>query len=133
MTRGQRNQYLEQNNLFWGRKNLTRLNEEKIRLVCYIHENISFKRKVKEENSNVILLRIDSGFSLDNIAGLYRPFKLAENETALSQAKIQLRNITNFIQDSSVNLILGDFNLDYKKNPAFDLIQIVKEPTWERI
>ena len=29
MTKKQRNQYLEQNDLFWGRKNLTRLNEEK--------------------------------------------------------------------------------------------------------
>jgi hypothetical protein len=29
MTKRQRNQYLEQNALFWGRKNLTQLNEEK--------------------------------------------------------------------------------------------------------
>jgi hypothetical protein len=29
MTKKQRNQYLEQNDLFWGRKNLTLLNEEK--------------------------------------------------------------------------------------------------------
>ena len=48
----------------------------KIRLVCYIGENFSFKRKFKEENSHVILLRIDSGFTIDNIAGLYRPFKI---------------------------------------------------------
>ncbi len=81
-------------------------------LVCYIRENISFKRKFEEENSHGILLGIDNGFSIDNIAGLYRPFKVEENETALSQAKIQLRNITNFLQDSSVNLILGDLNLN---------------------
>ena len=58
----------------------------KIRLVCYIRENISFKRKFEEENS-VILLKIDSGFTIDNIARLYRPFKIEENETALSKAK----------------------------------------------
>ena len=58
----------------------------KIRLVCSICENISFKRQLEEENSHVILLRIDSGFTIDNIAGLYRPFKIEENETALSKA-----------------------------------------------
>ncbi len=88
---------------------------DKIRLVFYICENISFKRKFEEENSHVILLRIDSGFAIDNIAGLYRPFKIAENETASSKAKIQLRNVTDFLQDSKVNLILGDLNLDYEK------------------
>ena len=120
----------------------------RITLVCYILENISFKRKFEEENSHVILLRIDSGFAIDNIAGLYRPFKIEENETALSK---HLRNVTDFLQDYKVNLILGDLNLDYEKRrensyqhrriydewleaiTAFDLIQIVKEPTWERI
>jgi ABC-type multidrug transport system fused ATPase/permease subunit len=33
----------------------------------------------------------------------------------LSKAKIQLRNVTYFLQDSKVNLILGDLNLDIKK------------------
>ncbi len=37
----------------------------KIRPVCYIRENISLKRKFEEENSHVILLRIDSGFTID--------------------------------------------------------------------
>ena len=64
--------------------------------------------------------------------------------------KIQLRNDTD-LQDSKVNLILGDLNLDYEQRrensyqhrriydewleaiTAFDLIQIVKESTWERI
>jgi len=69
----------------------------------------------------------------------------------LSKAKIQLRNLTDFLQDSKVNLILGDLNLDYEKRrensyqhrkiyderletfTAFDFIQVVKELTWERI
>jgi hypothetical protein len=69
----------------------------------------------------------------------------------LSKPKIQLRNITDFLQDSKMNLILGDLNLDYEKRrensyqnrkiydkwleaiTAFDFIQVVKEPTWERI
>jgi hypothetical protein len=72
----------------------------KIRLVCYIREKIPFKLQFEEGNSHVILLRIDSGFKIDNIAGLYCPFKIEENETALSKAKIQLRNITDFLQDS---------------------------------
>jgi hypothetical protein len=66
---------------------------------------------------------------------------------ALSQAKIQLKRITNFLQDSAVNVIVGDFNLDYEKRrensyqhrkvcnkllealTAFDFIQIVKKLT----
>ena len=172
MTKKQRNQYLEQNDLFWGRKNLTRLNEEKtfnrnlelvqrndnenglpqssferkktretflqeieipkgynmsllkipgFKLECELKslgqkirlaicENIPFKREFEEENSHVILLRIDSGFTIDNIAGLYRPFKIEINETAFSKAKIQLRNITDFPQDSYMNQFLGDIN-----------------------
>jgi hypothetical protein len=73
------------------------------------------KDSLRKKNSHVILLRIDSGFTIDNIAGLYRPFKIEENETALSKAKIQLKNVTDFFQDSEVNLILGDLNLDYEK------------------
>ncbi len=87
----------------------------KIRLVCYICENIPYKRQFEEENSHVILLRINSKFTIDNIAGLYRPFKIEENETALSKNKIQLRNVNDFLQDSKVNLIMGDLNLDYEK------------------
>ena len=102
-------------------------------------KTIPFKRQFEEEHSHGILLRIDSGFTVDNIAGLYRPFKIEENETALSKAKNQLRNVTDFLQDSKVNLILGDLNLDYEKrrekidDEDFDFIQVVKKPTWERI
>jgi exonuclease III len=112
----------------------------KIRLVCYIHEKISFKRQFEEENSHVILLRIDSGFKIDNI---YRPFKIEGNETATSKAKIQLRNITDFLQDTKSNLNLSDLNIDFGKRrkncyqlrkiydewleaiTAFDFIQVV--------
>ena len=82
---------------------------------------------------------------------IYCPFMIDKNETALSKAKIQLKNVTDFLQDSKVNLILGDLNLDYEKRrensyqnrkiydkwleaiTAFDFIQVVKEPMWERI
>ncbi len=43
----------------------------------------------EEENFNVILLRIDNGFTIDNIAGLYGPFKIEENKFVFSKAKIQ--------------------------------------------
>ena len=59
---------------------------------------------LKESLRKKILLKIDSGFSIDNIAWLYRHSKIEENETALSQSKIQLKNITNFLQDSAMNL-----------------------------
>ena len=52
-------------------------------------KTIPFKRQFEEENSHGILLRIDSGFTIDHIAGLYCPFKIEENETAFSKAKIQ--------------------------------------------
>ena len=59
---------------------------KKKRLVCYIRETISYKRTLEEENSHVIVLKLNPSFSVDNIAGLYRTFKIEENETALLQA-----------------------------------------------
>jgi hypothetical protein len=56
----------------------------KIILVCYIRENISHKRHFVGESYHVILLRIDSGYSVEKVAGLYTLYKIEENETALS-------------------------------------------------
>jgi hypothetical protein len=39
----------------------------KIRLICYIRENIPFKRHFEEENCHVILLKIGNGFDFDLI------------------------------------------------------------------
>ena len=89
--------------------------ENKIILICYICENVNYKRKIEEENSHVILLKLDKGFAVNNVVGLYRTFKIEENETALSQAKKQLKNITDCIQDFDVNLILGISILILKK------------------
>jgi hypothetical protein len=83
---------------------------DQIRLIFSICENIPFKRQFKEENSHVFLLIIDSGFTIDNIAGLYCPFKIEISETAFSKAKIQISNITDFLQDSYMNQFLGDIN-----------------------
>jgi len=91
------------------------------------------------------------GLQLTILQGFIVHLRLNKNETALLKAKIHLKNVTDFLQDSKVNLILGDLNLDYEKRrensyqhrriydewleaiTAFDLFQIVKEPTWERI
>jgi hypothetical protein len=88
----------------------------KIRLVCYIHANLPFKRQFEEANSQVFCLRIDSGFTMDNIViDIYCPFMIEKNETALSKAKIQLRNVTYFLQDFKKNPILDDLNLNYEQ------------------
>ncbi len=50
--------------------------ENKIRLICYIRENVNYKRKIEEENSHVILLKFDKGFAVNNVVGLYRTFKI---------------------------------------------------------
>ena len=52
------------------------------------------KRQFEEENSHGILLRIDSGFSIDNIAGLNRPFKIEENETTIVPLDFQMLSHT---------------------------------------
>ena len=62
---------------------------------------------------HVILQKLSNVFAVDNVAGLYRTFKLEENETALSHTKKQLKNVMDFIQDFEFNLVLGDFNLDF--------------------
>ena len=49
----------------------------------------------EEENTDLILLKLD-GFAVDNVVGLYRTFKLEENETALYQAKKIIKNRDQF-------------------------------------
>ena len=96
-----------------------------------------YKRTLEEENSHVILLKLNPSFSVDNIAGLYWTFKFEENETALSQATKQLNIITDFVGDFEVNLVLGDNNYQHRRIydewleavTAFNIVQIVKEPT----
>ena len=87
---------------------------------------------------------------MDQIVGIYRPFKMLSNISRLAHFKSQITVITNFLDTSKRVLVCGDFNLDYNKRNiqnyaqsrlydewieatvAFDLVQLIKEDTWVR-
>ena len=121
------------------------------RLVAYIKNTIKYSRTLEAINTNLLMLTIEGQYSIKQVCGIYRPFKLISNLTHLAEFSCQLKSITNFIDDAKKFVLMGDFNLDYQKVAtqnyqhrriydelleaayAFDLDQIVNEVTWSRI
>ena len=105
------------------------------KIICYILENVNYKRKIEEENSHVILLKFDKVFAVKNVVSHYRTFQIEENETTLSQAKKQLKSITNFILFFE-NISTGSAQqvcnkLDHALGKVVDfLTQIVTKTVW---
>ena len=124
---------------------------ETVWIVAYIKTSVVYKREREANGMNVILLDLDKKYAVTQLAGIYRPFKMAENQTHLSYFKQQLGEITNWLKDGEVCIITGDFNLDFNKRDvqiyqqrrvydellelsyAFELTQLVKEITWARV
>ena len=121
------------------------------RTAAYIRSNVGYERIRESQDSNVLMLRLVDSFLIKQICGLYRPFKMAPNVSQLDYFKNQLKQITDFVDDSKKLMLLGDFNLDFNKaatqnytnrriydellemTNAFDLDQFVKEVTWSRL
>ena len=49
---------------------------EKTRIVTYIKSDVKYWRTMEEKNTNVILLNLDSMYDVEQLAGIYRPFKM---------------------------------------------------------
>ena len=123
---------------------------ETTRVVMYLKSTICYERVYESQDHNVIMVNIKDNYSIEQIVGLYRPFKLVTHGNSVEQFKSQINEITNFLKDDKTKVILGDFNLDHhKKNEAsypqqrvydelieletaFDLHQLVREDTWSR-
>ena len=113
--------------------------------------NVLYKRKMEEEGNNVIMLKLDKQYTFTQVIGLYRQFKIINEQTQLQSFRKQLSEITTFIHTDQRTVVVGDFNLDYVKmneqtythrriydellemSYAFDLTQMVKEITWMRL
>ena len=121
------------------------------RVVMYIRNSISYTRRVESVDTNLICVQLQGNYAFNQIVGVYRPFKLVNTGSHRQQFKSQLNQITDYITNSKKLLLLGDFNLDYKKLAvqnyphrvlydellemiyAFDLCQQVNECTWSRV
>lgn len=121
-------------------------NEPKSRLCVYVKQNLKHSIKYSE---NIELMKVEVGEM--QIFGLYRPFKIANNQTYAGY----LTEIVDWIKQNSVigkpMVIIGDLNLDYnhRSNPNYSnhkllqewlqftdslsLKQTVKENTWARV
>ena len=122
-----------------------------VRTVAYVKTSIIYTRKKETNGTNVILLNLDKKYAVTQLAGIYRPFKMTENQTQLNHFRQQLKEITNWLKDEEMCLLTGDFNLDFNKcnvqiyqqrriydellelSYAFELTQLVKEITWARV
>ena len=122
-----------------------------VRTVAYVKTSIIYTRKKEANGTNVILLNLDKKYAVTQLAGIYRPFKMTENQTQLNHFRQQLKEITNWLKDEEMCLLTGDFNLDFNKcnvqiyqqrriydellelSYAFELTQLVKEITWARV
>ena len=123
----------------------------KSRIVAYIKSDVRYRRTMEDEDTNVILLNLDSMYDVEQLAGMYRPFKMVACTNRLSNFKLQIKQITDFVDTGKRMIVCGDFNLDYSKidisnyaqrrlydewletTIAFDLVQMVRDVTWTRV
>jgi exonuclease III len=122
-----------------------------IRTVAYLKSDVRYTRHLETMDRNVLMFELDDKYSVKQLSGIYRPFKLIDCPNRLEAFKGQIKTITDFIRDEKSAIIMGDFNLDYRKKDlqnypqrriydelleavtAFDLTQMVKEDTWLRV
>lgn len=125
--------------------------ENKIRMICYIRDNINYERRIERDNNNVMMLQIEEIYQVQQVVGIYRAFKIEDGLGLHDRMRDMVREMSDFIEENKTCVILGDLNLDFaKKNSpdyrqraiydewlemvdAFDLRQTVEEVTWERI
>ena len=128
-------------------------NNNKKRTGIYIHNRLSYLRRkdLEDENLHLVIIDVD-GINNLRIISIYRSFTAPSNLTPTDQFKLQIETIKRSI-DTCINrtaIVLGDFNLDYRKiynpnypfkklfefqNEIFDplgLIQLINFDTWTR-
>ena len=88
---------------------------EKIRTVVYIKNNIAYERRMEKVDTNVLMLDLGNKYDFEQLAGVYRPFKMMANINRLGHFKIQIKELTDFMNTNRNILVCGDFNLDYNK------------------
>jgi len=124
-----------------------------IRTLMYINSSIEYtrNRNREEKNLNIIMITVHLSKSKINISSVYRTFKLNSQASYLEVFKSQLNCLKNNINTKDVNIIIGDFNIDYKRKveasynnhrlceeleefeTQHGLTQQVNEVTWSRV
>ena len=126
-------------------------NSIKSRVGIYINKNIKYTRRHELEgvDAHVIVIDIIGTRKTTRLINIYRTFAPQEGISPRDKFKMQLRLIKNALTNNTI--VMGDFNLDYKKNFVVNyahsnlfedfneilsdefLVQLVKFETWSRI
>ena len=125
-------------------------NDEKRRVAIYVKNTITYKRRqdLEGKNLHLVILDVEAKPSFRLIA-IYRTFHPQDGVAPRENFRKQLELINTAIDPNTI--IIGDMNLDERKRFRVDytqrrlfedfeeilgqhqLIQLVKEPTWERM
>ena len=121
-------------------------NQKKSRSICYIRNNLKYKRLTEQEDQKLELICLDLCGAL--ICGYYRPFLLPNHDSPIDYVENSCEVLSNL--NSNKMIIVGDFNIDYNKTTQqnfslsnlYDryedifiektLVQMIKTPTWQR-
>ena len=101
----------------------------KIRTLTYIREGIVYERmnQFEKENAHVICIKLVK--ENINLASLYRTYKLTHLTSHKTAFEEQVGILGRFLNTGANNIIVGDFNLDFKKrnDTSYHLRQLYEE------
>ena len=80
---------------------------EKIRTVVYIKNDIAYERRMEKVDTNVLMLDLGNKYDFEQLAGVYRPFKMMANINRLSHFKIQIKELTDFKNTKKIYWYVG--------------------------
>ena len=125
-------------------------NTKRSRVGCYIHSSLNYVRRSDLEEPDLHIVIVDIKLIKNiRLINVYRPFNPLNNANPRTFFNNQLQVIHNAYTRNTI--LLGDFNLDWNKKGAhdyafknyfndmseklnnYDMIQLVKFPTWSRI
>ena len=134
---------------FPGFNNESEINTSRSRVGIYVSSKLDYVRRSDLEgiDSHLVIIDIKAKTRL-RIINLYRSFNPPDNQTARSFFRKQLIVLKQALKENTI--LMGDFNLDWKKNLAtyafknyFDdleatlgdmnLTQLISFPTWSRV
>ncbi len=101
----------------------------KIRTITYIREGIVYERMNQFEKENAHVICIKLVHENVGLASLYRTYKLTHMTSHKTAFEEQVGILRRFLNTGANNIIMGDFNLDFKRrnDTNYHLRQLYEE------
>ncbi len=74
--------------------------ENKIRMICYIRDNINYERRIERDNNNVMMLQIEEIYQVQQVVGIYRAFKIEDGLGLHDRMRDMVREMSDFIEEN---------------------------------